>query len=320
MQNLFHFIQQNTHHYKTEKSIYNIIIGKKSHQTFFDACSQQLLSLYHSLPNIQYPSFERYYNLSQSEIETTLNVRVHPRYTFDSLVNTFQAIQLLTQTISQLQHKDSQFIPLTQQQTIHKRVKYVYKYLKEANLEQDFIAELHMLFEAIHKENQGTYIHYYLQGFEDSMYTRQQVSLIEGLPQELLFELELNDLVVMMFQIEDNERYPILHQLIVLPTLLHKTDLSFEGLKKGLTMDDLAQHQHVKINTIEDHVLELFIKGYLSNYKAFLKDDLNSDFLNYYIQHKDERLRNYKERFPSLSYFAIKLIIVGIERGELHAD
>lgn len=36
----------------------------------------------------------------------------------------------------------------------------------------------------------------------------------------------------MMFQIEDNERYPILHQLIVLPTLLHKTDLSFEGLKR----------------------------------------------------------------------------------------
>ena len=54
----------------------------------------------------------------------------------------------------------------------------------------------------------------------------------------------------------------------MLPTLLHKTDLSFEGLKKGLTMDDLAQHQQVKINTIEDHVLELFIKGYLSNYKA----------------------------------------------------
>ena len=50
-------------------------------------------------------------------------------------------------------------------------------------------------------------------------------------------------------------------------------------------MDDLAQHQQVKINTIEDHVLELFIKGYLSNYKAFLNDDLNSDFLNYYIQH-----------------------------------
>lgn len=320
MQNLFHYIQQHTHHYKTEKSIYNIIIGKKSHQTFFDACSQQLLSLYHSLPNIKYPSFERYFKANTSEIETTLVLQTHPRFTFDSLINTFQSLQLLTQTISELQHYNNQFIPITQQQVIHKRVKQIYKYIKDQSLEQAYIDELFMLFGEIYKSNQGTYLHYYLQGYEDSMYTRHQVSLIEGLPQELLFELELNDLVAMMYQIEDEKRYPILHQLIVLPTLLHKTVISFEGLKNGHTMDELAHMQQVKINTIEDHVLELFIKGYLTDYKFYLSNNINSEFLNYYSKHQDERLRNYKERFPSLSYFAIKLIIVGIERGDIHVD
>ena len=34
-------------------------------------------------------------------------------------------------------------------------------------------------------------------------------------------------------------------------------------------MDDLAQHQQVKINTIEDHVLELFIKDIYQIIKRF---------------------------------------------------
>ncbi|MEJ7245477.1 hypothetical protein WL360_12175, partial [Staphylococcus epidermidis] len=81
-------------------SIFNIITGKKSHQTFFDACSQQLLSLYHSLPNLKYPSFERYsnnFNIETAQYQSIIN---HPRHTYDSLVNTFNAIQLLTQTLS----------------------------------------------------------------------------------------------------------------------------------------------------------------------------------------------------------------------------
>lgn len=321
MQNLFHFIQQNTHHYKTEKSIYNIIIGKKSHQTFFDACSQQLLSLYHSLPNLKYPSFERYYASSGTDNESQFTLITHPRFTFDSLINTFQALQLLTQTISQLNNNNnSHFIPVTQQQVIHQRVKSIYKHIKSEQQEQTFIDELYNVFEKIKVLNNETYIHYYLQGFEDSMYTRQQVSLIEGLSQETLFELEINDLVALMYEIENEQNYPILNQLIILPSLLQKTDLTYDGLKKGYTMQALANQQQVKINTIEDHVLELFIKGYITDYQTFLNDNLNSTFLTYYMSNRSERLRNYKEKFPELSYFTIKLIIAGIERGDIHVN
>ncbi|MFG6168652.1 hypothetical protein ACF7P6_08705, partial [Staphylococcus aureus] len=58
MQHIIKTALQQTFNYKTNKSIYNILVGKKSHQTFFDACSQQQLSLYHSLPLLKYPSFE----------------------------------------------------------------------------------------------------------------------------------------------------------------------------------------------------------------------------------------------------------------------
>ncbi|MBO1204996.1 MULTISPECIES: helix-turn-helix domain-containing protein [Staphylococcus] len=318
MYNIIHLSLTQAHNYKTEKSIYNIITGKKSHQTFFDACSQQLLSLYHSLPNLKYPSFVGNVHDFKMNEDSEQRIRVHPRHTYDSLLNTFKAIQLLVQTVSNTEHGMFQFIPVTHHSTIQQRVKAVYKEIKNADTQYKLIEELNVLFKSIIEKNNTLYIHYYLQGFEESMYTRQQISLIENVSQKRLFELELNDLVMMMFELEEQAKYPILNQLIILPTLLFKTEQTFSGIKNGLSFNQLANMQNVKPNTIEDHILELFIKGYLSKYKDYLNSQHDTSFLRFYIGNRGERLRNYKEKFPELSYFEIKLLIVGFERGDLN--
>ncbi|WP_436884963.1 hypothetical protein [Staphylococcus chromogenes] len=46
MKTLIQFAYHQASPYKTEKSIYNIITGKKSHQTFFDAVSLNLFTLF----------------------------------------------------------------------------------------------------------------------------------------------------------------------------------------------------------------------------------------------------------------------------------
>ncbi len=48
------------------------------------------------------------------------------------------------------------------------------------------------------------------------------------------------------------------------------------------TMEDIAAQQQVKINTIEDHVLEILIKGYMSNYDDYVELEDQLQFLNYY--------------------------------------
>ncbi|WP_436859964.1 helix-turn-helix domain-containing protein [Staphylococcus caeli] len=320
MYNIIQFAYTKAHTYKTEKSIFNIITGKKSHQTFFDACSQQLMSLYHSIPQLKYPSFERYSNNMDSKTEGNQSNLIisHPRHTYDSLANTFNAIQLLTQTLSNIQHGVHQFVPVTQSNTIQKRVKVLYQYILSEGLQETFINELTSLFELLSKQNDNVYLHYYLQGFEESMYTRQQVSLIESLPLTELYELELRDLVTLMNAIEDAQSFPILNKLIILPTLLNKTEQTLNGIKQGMDFEHLALQQNVKQNTIEDHILELFIKGYLTNYEDYLSNTNYIDFLNYYIDNRSERLRNYKDKFSDFSYFEIKLMIVGLERGDLH--
>jgi uncharacterized protein YpbB len=316
MYNIINFVQAQSHDYKSQKSLYNIITGKKSHQTFFDAASQNLLSLYHSLPNLKYPSFERFSNNESDSTEDDVLI-THPRYTFDSLINTFNAIQLLTQTVSNLNHKQNHFIPTSQHQFVQQRVKEVFTYIKTHNLHDDFKEELTQLFATLYQQLGQTYLHYYLQGYEESMYTRQQVSLIENIPQDYLFELEYIELVSLLNLIEDNKNFKLLSRLIILPPLLHKTQLTLNGLIHGHSIETIQQQQNVKINTIEDHLLELFIKGYIHKYYSYFSEDDIKLFSSFYATHRTERLRLFKAQFPNYSYFQIKLMIVGIERGDL---
>ena len=84
-----------------------------------------------------------------------------------------------------------------------------------------------------------------------------------------------------------------------------------------MNMNEIAEHQNVKINTIEDHVLEIFIKGYQNDYNTYVNQKQIDQFIQYYDHHIGLRLREYKQAFEDLTYFQIKLIIVGIERGDL---
>ena len=56
--------------------------------------------------------------------------------------------------------------------------------------------------------------------------------LIEGIPVTKLFVLELNNLVQMMFALENDKQFPILTQTIILPTLLNKTTITYHQLLK----------------------------------------------------------------------------------------
>lgn len=318
MKALIYYALTHAHHHKTAKSIYNIITGKKSHQTFFDASSQQLLSLYHSLPHLKYPSFERFFEEFQNNYDdNNPTIYIHPRHTFESLVLTFKALQLFVQTLSHHVHDTYHFTPITEQRHIQQRVKHVFQEVRAQHLETDAQTEIYKLFQQLNSEISHSVLHYYLTGYEDSMYTSQQVSLIEGDPLSDIKVQEYNELVLCIKALEDKSTYPILSQFIMLPSLSHNTFKSLQLLRKGQSLEQIANLQNVKLNTIEDHLLEMFIKGYLNNYSTFVSSEDLAAFNTFYKQQSDARLKVYKEAFPNLTYFAIKLMIVGIERGDV---
>ncbi|MGJ5711908.1 helix-turn-helix domain-containing protein [Staphylococcus auricularis] len=318
MESIIHYAHDHAHTYKTEKSVYNILYGKKSHQTFFDACSQRLMSLYHILPELKYTTFESMISTqNEDSMDVSEKIKIHPRFSYDSLSLTFKALQLLIQTVSHVERNNKTFMPLTEQAVIQKGVKQLFYYIQNNALVSAFIDELYQLFKHLDEQQEQSVLHYYLQGYEEAMYTRQQISLIEGLDETEVFRLEYNSLVEMMYELEDVSRYPILNQLIVYPPLSYNTNETYMHLQQGKTMDQIARLKHVKINTIEDHILELFIKGYISDYTPYVSNEQLTQFKNYYFEQPTLRLREYKEMMDELDYFQIKLLIVGIERGDL---
>src|SRR5699024_5059673 len=135
-------------------------------------------------------------------------------------------------------------------------------------------------------------LHYFLQGYDEVMYTNQQVSLIENLKMSELAIIKMNDLVEMMHLLEDQETFPILHQAIILPALSINTKDTLKLVNNGLSLEAIAQKEGVKLNTIEDHIIELYTKGYFTDYSLYLdKEDLN-EFKTFYIDRQEERLRN----------------------------
>ncbi|WP_322976095.1 helix-turn-helix domain-containing protein, partial [Limosilactobacillus reuteri] len=72
--------------------------------------------------------------------------------------------------------------------------------------------------------------------------------------------------------------------------------------------------------TNEDHFLAMYIKVYLIDYTLIINKKDILEFINYYQKQRGKRLKFHKEHFNDLTYFQIKLVIVGIERGDLIAE
>ena len=100
------------------------------------------------------------------------------------------------------------------------------------------------LFQAISLNNNNKcYLHYYLHGYDEPMYTRQQVSLIENISISKLYTLELNNLVTLGSEIENKQRYPILSECIILSSLLNKTSITQQYLHQGLSLNEMQLHR-----------------------------------------------------------------------------
>lgn len=310
---IIQYLKNHTFHYKTDKSIYNILIGAKTHQTYFDACSQQLLSLYHSQPDLKYTSFERIYHQNNIDI-TSIPLKVSTRYTFESIQQTFQVLQLLIQTISFKQNHTLSFIPVSEISKVQNRVKKIYFKLEAKQHFHAFKSEVYQLFKHLNRVQPHSVLHYFLQGFDEVMYTNQQVSLIEGVTMSELAIIKMNDLVEMIHLLEDKHTFPILHQAIILPTLSINTKNTLKLVNTGVSLEAIARKEGVKVNTIEDHIIELYIKGYFTDYDFYLDSKKFNAFKSFYIGREEERLRSFKSEFPDMSYFEIKLAIILLAR------
>ncbi|MCE3399094.1 hypothetical protein LCC45_17225, partial [Staphylococcus aureus] len=102
--------------------------------------------------------------LQKDDFNHELDIKTHPRYTYDSLTRTFSCIQLLIQTLSNTRKDTFKFIPVVQNTYVQHKLKQLYNHIKLSQLEASFISEIYSLFDAIELRNNKNVLHYYIQG------------------------------------------------------------------------------------------------------------------------------------------------------------
>ncbi|QLK86125.1 helix-turn-helix domain-containing protein [Staphylococcus sp. 17KM0847] len=314
MKSIITFAYQHANPHKSKKSIFNIITGKKSHQTFFDATSLEMLSLYGCAPTLTYDNFESIIKSTHPHI--SLPLQNHAPYAI--LQQTFTALQLLIQTLSYAKHGHMSFVPITSQIAVHQTVRRIYHHFHLKTHIQDVEDELYLLFQCLNAKHENSTAHYYLTGYDEAMYTTKQVSLVTQQDMTTLTQIHYTDIVYLYDLLRDNTQFPILTYCLMHVPLSHTLMRTFVLLNQGRSIHDIAEQTHRTENTIHDHILALFIHNYIQDYTPYLMHNM-IDFIQFYNQHPYQKLRFYKENFEHLSYFEIKLAIIGIAKGDLHA-
>lgn len=316
MNNLIKYVHQQAINYKTEKSIYNIITGKKSHQTFFDAVSLNLLTLFSCANHLR---FEHYKDIVATAHTSDVKIPTSNVTTYHELQNTFITLQLLIQTLSNRKHHQSMFLPITSNITIHKTVKHLYHQIKSQNAFQDVENEIYLLFESLSEKQPLSVVHYFLSGYQESMYTFTQVGAIHQLDEDTLNVYYYIDLLNLYELIQNSQHFPYLSKCLVYPYVSQTVFNTYRYFRQELTLNDIASKLKVTTNTIEDHILDLYIKGYLSDYTLFLTP-FHNEFIKYYQKYPYQKLKHYKSAFDTMSYFEIKLTIIGISKGVIYVS
>lgn len=302
------------HENKTNKSIYNILIGKKSHQTYFDAAIENLKMYYGILPNLKFSDFEK-------QIKQSLpseNKAIIADFFFEQVEETVNTIILLVQMIS---HKNKQiysYQPIQNDKRIQDMAKLIFKDIKNQQ-EEVFINEVDMLFASLSSHFDQIYSHYLFTGYNESAYTLEQIVLIENVSIMKLKCQLIEEFQLIRKYITNKEIYPILSNIIFMPKLHIQTESTLTLLKQNRSLSDIAQIKNVKEHTIHDHIIEMYIKGYLPDIHLFISKDSYQKFNNLFQAYPNQKLKFYYEQLNIFSYFEIKLMYVAYKKEALNA-
>ncbi len=301
------------HEHKTDKSIYNILIGKKTHQTYFDATIEHLKLYYGCLPNLKYSDFEQVIETNH-DVQNKAFVSNH---FYEQVQQTVKTILLLIQMMSQKKHHHFKYQPIINDTTIQTKAKEIYVLLKDED-DQSFIDEIYTLLDEMEQHFQKIYFHYLLTGYHETSYTSEQIALLEGIS-----ILELKSQLIEEYQfiqkcIQQSDKYPILSQIEFKPKLHQQTLGTYQFLDSTHDIEKLAQFKQVKTHTIHDHIIEMYIKGYITDKHMFIEEEKFELFLKAFNEKPNQNLKYYFEAIGSLDYFEIKLIYVIFAMEELN--
>lgn len=228
----------------------------------------------------------------------------------------FSRLQLVTQSISNSIASKKRFSPIVKEEQTQIFVRHYLLtiHYNEETVKREFRKQLYFaLQEMPTTELVKNLIVYRLTGFQLSGWTWSQLVQKSGyteLDLHIQFVHGLHSLLAIIF---DNKQLtllqPLLQSVKVSTVLTESTQKTVALLKKGYTLEQIATMRRLKINTIEDHIVEMAMSDPTFMIDKFISKVKLDEISTVLMTVSDKKLKPIKDVVPHISYFQIRLVL-----------
>ncbi|WP_158318828.1 helix-turn-helix domain-containing protein [Robertmurraya kyonggiensis] len=321
---------------RTIYSIYHLLSGKKSSQTIQDAHLFQLTKFFKTYSSITRNQFDEIVNslVEQSMIfETGEQYYVVSESGFEALKTTYpflsfldgwhfqegdlfwERLSLLVQVASHLSEHEVKYVPIQRNRHVQAWIK---SFLRQCNvprakLSRSLYEELIACFTHVSEIDPAVVV-IRLTGFQTIGLTEKQASdtlMLEPTLYHYQFYALIHD---MMNKIQSNRtRFPllaiVLSDLQTNVPLTESTKKTYDLLNKGFSLEEIGKIRNLKVNTIQDHIVELALQIDSFDITPFIEGEKIKHIIAAKNKTTSKQLRYIKELVPDTTYFEIRLVM-----------
>lgn len=326
---------------RTIQSIYHLLTGKRSIQTVLDAHLYGLDHLYGIHRQLSLQSFNKivadlmrnhYIRTSHEDKVYLLTDRgkkwlaTHKKklklssfqgFTYNRMDSIFYArLILFIQVLVNQRMQHTAYIPVVDQPSITNWVKKTYKYLYP-NLDRsvhELYRELHQILSTLSNLEADLFVNR-LTGYKQVGLSIQQLAQLYQMSGEDI-QLVLMRIIHQMISIiytspSDYQMMSLmLRDLTKINLLTNSANETYKLFKKGYNLQQIATIRQLKMNTIQDHIVEIALYDQTIPIDQFVSDQAKTEIIQAIHQVNSTKLKTIKQHVgEKISYFQIRLVL-----------
>ncbi|MCM3596992.1 helix-turn-helix domain-containing protein [Metabacillus idriensis] len=324
---------------RSSSAVFHLLKGKKSSQTIQDSKLFHLSNLFGMYPALKRKEFEAavqnliengYLIYSEKDVliltkkaetllETVLKNKPLPKSLNGSIFSSsgflfWKRLMLMTQVLSHTKAGSTKYLPVTKDEKVQRWVKHFFKRssLNKMELSDGLYQEMLSHLQRFSDREAAIWVY--------QLTSNQRIGLTyEQLGEKFKEDAEYIKLLfwnVIHRVLEEcslkKHQYPLLNSVIQDLSKVHplteSTSKTLQLIQLGKSIEDIARIRHLKLSTIEDHVVEISLNDTAFDFSMFLADDCLQVIARKIEELNTHQLRIVKEALNDrYSYFQIRL-------------
>lgn len=331
---------------RTVYSVFHLITGKKSSQTIQDGHLFAITQYYRTYTSISREGYDQMiaslhergfiaikqsngeYELQDQASRALRQYRTH----FPLVCNVngllfhgkdqefWKRMSLVFQVLSNSMHGNNKYYTVQRDRDVQTWVKaFLFRQKDWRMLSVSLYAEIKNVLSKL-SENHGKVFLLKLSGYHRFGYSNAQIARLLNLDESYVHYLFI-DVLHYMLSIAGTGSSPILATIGDLKEdsnqlpLTRSTLTTLSYLKRGYSIEEIAQVRGLKSNTIEDHIVEMIFHGERIDISSIITNEQIEQILSVADQMQTRQLKLLKRALPdSFSYFLIRLALAKGEK------